>query len=181
MEAAGGANVPLWIMVETPLAVLDVRSLAAASERISVLVMGTSDLVKELRAEHTESRHNLAYALQHCVLAARVRGIDVLDGVHLDFRNSDSFRAVCAQARQMGFDGKTLIHPDQVDVANELFGYGPAAVNDARRVLHAWQQAQAQGKGVAVLDGRLVENLHAAEAERILAFAQALEAREQPA
>ncbi len=172
--SAGGSALPLWIMVETPLAVLEVARLTAHSERIRVLVMGTSDLVKELRAEHTEARHNLAYALQHCVLAARALGRDLLDGVHLDFRNQDAFRSACVQARQMGFDGKTLIHPTQIDVANEVFGFGDDAVTHARRVLDAWQAAQQQGKGVAVLDGALIENLHAAEAERVLAFARAL-------
>lgn len=178
LDAAGGTRLPLWIMVETPQAVLDVRDIAARSGRIRVLVMGTSDLVKELRATHTEQRHNLAYALQHCVLAARTLGLDVLDGVHLDFRNEATFRAACVQARDMGFDGKTLIHPSQVDAANEVFGFGDDAVTHARRVLDAWESAQRQGKGVAVLDGQLIENLHAAEAERVLAFARAVAGRD---
>ena len=177
VDAAGGASLPLWIMVETPLAVLDVRTLTARSDRIAVLVMGTSDLVKELRAQHTEERHNLGLALQHCVLVARACGIDVLDGVHLDFRDEGAFRAACRQARQMGFDGKTLIHPSQIEGANEAFGFDEGAVSHARRVLAAWHSAQVQGKGVAVLDGSLIENLHAAEAERALAFARALEDR----
>lgn len=177
VDAAGGAGVPVWIMVETPLAVLDVRRLAARTNRLAVLVMGTSDLVKELRARHTENRHNLAFALQHCVLAARAAGLDVLDGVHLDFRNEASFRSACRQGREMGFDGKTLIHPTQVEPANEAFGYDDEAVAHARRVLEVWEEATAAGKGVAVLDGQLVENLHAAEAERVLAFAQALQER----
>lgn len=173
-EAAGAGEVPLWFMVETPRAVLDVRALAAHTRRLTVLVMGTSDLVKELRARHTVARHNLAYALQHCVLVARAQGVDLLDGVHLDIRDQAGFRAACEQARDMGFDGKTLIHPSQVEPANEVFGFDDAAVEEARRVLDAWQRATAEGRGVAVLDGRLVENLHAAEAERVLAFAAAL-------
>ncbi len=175
MDAAGAGALPLWFMVETPLAVLDLRSLAVHCPRLAVLVMGTSDLVKELRARHTESRHNLALALQHCVLVARAFGLDVLDGVHLDFRNQAAFRAACQQAREMGFDGKSLIHPSQVEPANEIFGFDPDAVDHARRVLQAWEAAKAEGKGVAVLDGKLVENLHAAEAERVLAYAKALE------
>ena len=127
--------------------------------------------LKELRAEHTPTRSNLAFALQRCVLAAREAGVDVLDGVHLDFRNLDSFREACEQGRAMGFDGKTLIHPTQVEPANEVFGYGEEAIEDARAVLEVWAAAQAEGKGVAELDGRLIENLHAAEAERVLAFA----------
>lgn len=177
VDSAGGAGVPLWLMVETPLAVLDVRTVAARSDRVTVLVMGTSDLVAELRARHTEARHNLGHALQHCVLAARALGLDVLDGVHLDFRNQEAFHAACQQARDMGFDGKTLIHPTQVDVANEVFGYDAEAVEHARRVLEAWEAAGAEGKGVAVLDGKLIENLHAAEAERVLAFARAIAER----
>jgi citrate lyase subunit beta / citryl-CoA lyase len=177
MDAAGAAAVPLWFMVETPLAVLDVWNLARHSTRLQVLVMGTSDLVKELRAEHTETRHNLAYALQRCVLVARALGIELLDGVHLDFRNEAAFRAACRQAREMGFDGKSLIHPSQIDAANELFGFTATDVEHARQVLEVWQQATAAGKGVAVLDGKLVENLHAAEAERVLAVAAALAER----
>lgn len=177
LEKAGGAATPLWIMIETPRAVLDVRALASHSDRLAVLVMGTSDLVKELRAQHTEARLNIAYALQHCVLAARAESVDLLDGVHLDFRNLDSFRQACEQARQMGFDGKTLIHPGQVDAANDVFGFDDEAVAQARRILQAWSDASAAGKGVAVLDGQLIENLHAAEAERVLAFAEAISAR----
>jgi citrate lyase subunit beta/citryl-CoA lyase len=165
-------------MIETPLGVLDVRAIVEAGTRLGCLVMGTSDLVKELRAKHTESRTNLDYALQHCLLAARAGGLDILDGVHLDFRNAESFRLACTQGRAMGFDGKTLIHPSQIDDANQAFGYDAGAIADARRVLDAWQAAQAEGKGVAELDGRLIENLHAAEAERILAFAAALAARD---
>jgi len=177
VELSGGRSLPLWLMIETPRGVLDVREVAAASPRVACLVMGTSDLVKELRATHVQARDNLAYALQHCVLAARSIGLDVLDGVHLDFRNPDSFLAVCGQGRAMGFDGKTLIHPTQIDIANQVFGYDDAAIADARAVLAAWEAATAAGKGVAELDGRLIENLHAAEAERVLAFARALAER----
>ena len=152
----------------------DTQGSCARTERLSCLVMGTSDLVKELRARHTESRVNIAYALQHCVLVARACSLDILDGVHLDFRNLVSFRSACEQGRAMGFDGKTLIHPTQVDLANEVFGYDAEAVAEARAVLAAWEAAQAEGKGVAVLDGKLIENLHAVEAQRTLAFAEAL-------
>ncbi len=177
VDAAGGGHLPLWLMIETPRGVLDVREVATASARVGCLVMGTSDLVKELRARHTDSRANLAFALQSCLLAARLAGIDALDGVHLDFRNPESFARSCEQARDMGFDGKTLIHPSQIEAANAAFGYSHEAVADARAVLAAWQAAQAAGKGVAELDGRLIENLHAAEAQRVLAFAEALAGR----
>jgi citrate lyase subunit beta/citryl-CoA lyase len=177
VDAAGGAKLPLWFMIETPLGVLDVRKIAMRTPRLACLVMGTSDLVKELRATHTPDRANLAFALQRCVTVARAAGIDILDGVHLDFRNEASFRTACEQARAMGFDGKTLIHPTQVDPANVAFGFDATAIEDAGRVLETWRAAVAAGKGVAELDGRLIENLHAAEAERVLAFAAALDAR----
>ena len=139
--------------------------------------MGTSDLVKELRAQHTLQRHNLAYALQHCVLVARTYGLDILDGVHLDFRNLESLELACDAGVAMGFDGKTLIHPGQVETANASFGPSLDDVDHARAVLGAWQAAQEAGRGVVELDGQLIENLHAAEAERVIAFADALAKR----
>jgi citrate lyase subunit beta/citryl-CoA lyase len=177
VDAAGARALPLWFMIETPLAILDVRAIAARTPRLACLVMGTSDLVKELRAQHTPDRGNLAFALQRCVTVARAYGLDILDGVHLDFRNEESFRAVCRQGRAMGFDGKTLIHPTQVEIANSVFGFDAAEIEYAARVLETWRVAVAAGKGVAELDGKLIENLHAAEAERVLAFAAALDAR----
>ncbi|MEZ5559041.1 MAG: CoA ester lyase [Pseudomonadales bacterium] len=177
LDAGGGSALPLWFMIETPLGVLRALELAGCSQHLACLVMGTSDLVKELRAQHTEARLNIAYALQHCVLAARACGVDVLDGVHLDFRNLESFRNACEQARAMGFDGKTLIHPTQIELANQVFGYDATEVAHARAVLDVWNAARAAGKGVAELDGQLIENLHAAEAERVLAFAEAVAAR----
>ncbi len=177
VDAAGGGALPLWLMIETPKGILDVREIAEASDRVDCLVMGTSDLVKELRAQHTPSRSNLAFALQSAVLAARTASVEVLDGVHLDFRNLESFREACEQGRAMGFDGKTLIHPTQVEIANDVFGFSDEAVVEARAILEVWAAAQAAGKGVAELDGRLIENLHAAEAERVIAFADALAAR----
>ena len=178
VDAAGGVNKPIWLMIETPLGVIDLRDFADHA-RVEVLVMGTSDLVKELRAQHTPARHNLDFALQQCVIVARLLGKDILDGVHLDFRNEESLRAVCRGGREMGFDGKTLIHPTQVDSANEIFGYSETEIDEARAILEVWQAALSEGKGVAVLDGKLIENLHAAEAERVLAFADAIAQRSE--
>lgn len=174
--ASHGSPLPVWIMIETPTAVLNLQHFAA-DPRITALVMGTSDLVKELRAQHTPSRDNLAYALQQCLLVARHLGKEIFDGVHLDFRNLDSLREACEAGRAMGFDGKTLIHPDQVSVANDVFGYSDDEVTKARAILSAWQNASGQGKGVAELDGQLIENLHAEEAERVVIFADALARR----
>ena len=175
--ASCGSSLPLWIMIETPTAVMDLPHFAGDAQ-ITGLVMGTSDLVKELRAQHTPSRDNIAYALQRCVLVARHLRKEIFDGVHLDFRNLDSLREACEAGRAMGFDGKTLIHPDQVPVANEVFGFSAAEVAKARAILSAWQDALQQGKGVAELDGQLIENLHAEEAERVVTFAQALAQRQ---
>ena len=172
----GGGELPIWLMIETPQGVLDLAHFADRS-RVEALVMGTSDLVKELRAEHTRERHNIGYALQHCVLVARRLGLDILDGVHLDFKDTDAFREVCDSGRALGFDGKTLIHPTQIEDANRAFGYSDDDVGHAERVLEVWQAALAQGKGVAVLDGKLVENLHAAEAQRTVAFARSIRQR----
>lgn len=176
LDRLGAKDLPIWIMIETPVGVLDARQLAA-HPRVGALIMGTSDLVKELRANHTPSRSNLHYALQHCVLAARAAGKVILDGVHLDFKNLESFRESCEAGRAMGFDGRTLIHPTQVDIANEVYGIDASGLEHAREVLRVWKEALAAGKGVAVLNGNLVENLHAAEAERVVAFAEALAAR----
>lgn len=177
LAAAGDDDKPIWLMIETPLGILNLTEVAAYSPRIATLVMGTSDLITELRARHTESRDNLSYALQRAVLVARSLGLDILDGVHLDFRNLESFRLDCAHGRGMGFDGKTLIHPGQVAIANELYGLDDEAVEHARGVLRVWCDAIEAGKGVAVLDGQLIENVHAAEAERVIAFAAAIAAR----
>ncbi len=177
LQRAGGQDKAVWLMVETPAGVLDLATFCH-HEKVEVLVMGTSDLVKELRASHTERRQNIAYALQRCVLVARRFELDILDGVHLDFRNSASFETACEDGRAIGFDGKTLIHPTQIDVANRVFGYSTEQIEHAKRILEVWQEAIAQGRGVAVLDDKLVENLHAAEAERVMSFANALTTRE---
>jgi citrate lyase subunit beta/citryl-CoA lyase len=172
------AALPLWVMIETPRGVLAIEQILSSSKRIDVVVMGTSDLVKELRARHTEDRGALLPSLAHCVLVARAFDRVVLDGVHLDFRDAESFGRACRQGRDIGFDGKTLIHPSQIDIANTVFGPSTDEIDQARLIVAAWGDAQRAGKGVAVVNGRLVENLHAAEAERVLAFAAALVARD---
>jgi len=135
-----------------------------------------ADLAKDLRVPHTPDRLGFITSLGLCVLAARAYGLDIVDGVHLDLSGGDEFRATCAQGRALGFDGKTLIHPNQIAAANEVFGPSADAIEHAKRIIAAWQEVERSGAGVAVLDGKLVENLHAAGAERVLAIASAIAA-----
>ena len=162
---------PLWCMLETPRGVLRAEAIAAARE-VSCLVMGTSDLTADLRARHVPDRSPMLASLSLCLLAARAHGRAILDGVHLDLEDEAAFARACAQGRELGFDGKTLIHPNQIEAANAAFGPGEAEIEHARRVIAAHEQAEREGKGVVVLDGRLVENLHVAEARRVLAYAR---------
>ncbi len=162
----------LWAMVETPAAMLRAAEIAGASERLSVLVMGTNDLAKELYAEHVPGRAPLLTGLGLALLAARAHGKAILDGVYNDVRNVDGFLAECRQGREMGFDGKTLIHPGQVESANAAFAPSEAAVEDARGVLAAWEEGH--GSGVVTYNGRMVENLHVESASRVLAIHDAI-------
>ena len=177
--AASGApdSLALWAMVETPRGVLRVAEVAAASARLRCLVAGTSDLVKDLRARHTALRTEVLVSLSLVVLAARASGLAALDGVHLDLADDQGFAEACRQGRDLGFDGKTLIHPRTVAVANPAFEPGVEEVAAARRVIEAHAAAEAAGRGVVVVDGRLVESLHVAEAHRVVALAAAIAAR----
>src|SRR5262249_1721370 len=152
-------------------------SIAAASPRVAALVMGTSDLTKDLHAHVTRERLPLLTSLQLCVLAARSTGITALDGVHLDLDDDVGFAAACRQAADFGFDGKTLIHPRQVDVANEVFAPAAGEVDWARRGIAAHTDAPAPGRGVAVLHGGRLEDLHVDDARRVLALADAIAER----
>jgi citrate lyase subunit beta/citryl-CoA lyase len=180
-RALAGAGAPaglaLWAMIETPRGVLAADAIAGASPRLAALVAGTSDLVAELRARHVPGRAPVLTSLSLLVLAARAHGLAVLDGVHLDLDDAAGFEAACAQGRDLGFDGKTLVHPRQIEPANRAFAPDAAAVEHARRVLAAHAEALSRGSGVAVLDGRLVEALHAEEARRLVALAEAIAAR----
>ena len=164
-----GSELPIWIMVETPLAIININELAR-QPRVTALVMGTSDLVVDLCAEHLEERQNISYALQRSIIAASAFGKKILDGVHLDFRDLDSLRNVCRLGKSMGFDGKTLIHPDQIPVANDAFSPSEAELDKAKRVIDAWRSAQTRGSGVVEVDGTLVESLHVEEAKRLISF-----------
>ena len=176
MEAAGAPDhTMLWAMVETPRAMLHAEEIAAASDRLSVLVMGTNDLAKELLAEHVPGRAPLLTGLSLALLAARATGTGIVDGVFNDVQDTDGFLAECRQGREMGFDGKTLIHPGQVDGANAAFAPSDEAVDDARGVLAAWEAGR--GSGVVTYNGRMVERLHVDTAERTLALHAAITAR----
>ncbi len=173
----GGApeRTRLWAMIETPEAVFNVREIAAASERLTVLVMGTNDLVKELYAEHVPGRAPLQTALSLAVLAARASGTAILDGVYNDVQDTNGFLAECRQGRELGFDGKTLIHPGQVEGANETFAPSEQAVDDARGILQAWDDGA--GSGVVTFRGRMIESLHVDTARRTLAIHEAITER----
>ncbi len=176
LDALGAPpGMAIWTMLETPLGILNAREIASAHARLTVFVMGTSDLAKDLRVPHTPDRLGFLTSLGMSVLAARAYGLDIVDGVHLDLSGGPEFRAICAQGRTLGFDGKTLIHPNQIATANEIFGPSAEAIAHAHRVIAIWEEAEKEGSGVAVLDGKLVENLHAAEARRLLAIADAIE------
>jgi citrate lyase subunit beta/citryl-CoA lyase len=155
-------------MIETPRGVANVESICAASTRLEALLMGTTDLSHQLRTPHRPDRLGLIYALSKCVNAGRMHGKILLDSVFLDIKNPEAFRADCEHGRALGFDGKTLIHPSQIETANEVFGFSEAQIEHARRVIEAWQAAEREGKGVAVLDGKLVETMHVDEARWIL-------------
>jgi citrate lyase subunit beta / citryl-CoA lyase len=181
LEAFGApARIAVWCMIETPLGILEVREVAAASPRLAALVLGTSDLTKDLHARHTRDRLPLVTALGLALLAARAHRLAILDGVHLDLADDDGFAASCRQSREFGFDGKTLIHPKQIDAANAAFAPAPEEVARSRRIVAAHMAAEARGEGVTLVDGRLVENLHVEEARRVLALAEAIDQRTGP-
>ncbi|WP_286896457.1 HpcH/HpaI aldolase/citrate lyase family protein [Achromobacter sp. UBA2119] len=177
LDAAGAPmDLPLWAMAETPLGFLRLDAIAGGHARLAAIVVGTSDLVKDLHARHTPSRDETLLARSLAVMAARAHGLAVLDGVHLDLNDDAGLQDACRQGRDQGFDGKTLIHPRQIAAANAAFAPTAEELDTARKRLDAWRAAQAEGKGVAVVDGALVENLHASEAERVLALAAAIQA-----
>jgi citrate lyase subunit beta/citryl-CoA lyase len=175
LDGAGApADLVLWSMLETPLGILEAATIAAASSRLAALVAGTSDLTKDLRARPSRDRAALVTALGLIVLAARAHGLAALDGVHLDLADEDGFAAACRQGRDLGFDGKTLIHPKQIAAANAAFGPSAAEVAWSRRVIAAYAAAEAEGRGIVLVDGRLVENLHVEDARLVVAIAEAI-------
>ncbi|SEP53862.1 HpcH/HpaI aldolase/citrate lyase family protein [Amycolatopsis saalfeldensis] len=172
----GGApdQTKIWAMLETPVAMLHAAEIAAASERLTVLVMGTNDLAKELHAEFVPGRGPLLGGLSLCLLAARATGKVILDGVYNNVKDLEGFEAECRQGREYGFDGKTLIHPSQLEPCNRVFAPSPEEIDRSRRIIAAFDEARVAGRGVVTVDGRMIENLHVEEARRVLALAEAV-------
>ncbi len=175
LEAGGApASMAVWAMMETPRGILRAEEIAGAHKRLAVLIMGTNDLVKDMRARHTPMRLPMMAALGLTMLAARANGLTILDGVYNDIQDVEGFRAVCQQGLEMGFDGKTLIHPSQVEPCNDVFAPSVAELAMSEKIVAAFKAAQAEGKGVVTVDGRMIENLHVEQAERALAMAAAI-------
>ncbi len=172
--AAITGDKPIWAMMETPQAMLNAAEIAA-HPLLTGMVMGTNDLAKELQVRHRPDRLPLMTGLGLCLLAARSEGVVIVDGVYNAYLDEDGLKAECEQGRDMGFDGKTLIHPAQIETANRVFAPTPEEIELARRQIEAFEKAQAEGQGVAVVDGRIVENLHVETARELLAKAAMIE------
>ena len=174
-------RVRIWAMIETPTAIFNVREIAKAATdaetRLAGFVLGLNDVAKETRARQVPGRAPMVPWITTCVLAAREHGIDILDGVYNDIANAEGFAAECAQARDFGFDGKTLIHPNQIEACNAAFSPSPDEVAQARKMIAAFDQPENKGKGVVQIDGRMVERMHAEMARRTVAIADAIAAR----
>jgi len=168
-------RIPVWCMLETSLGIIYAREIAAASPRLAALVLGTSDLTKDLHALSTRDRLPLLASLGLATLAARAHGLAILDGVHLDLSDDEGFVASCRQGRELGFDGKTLIHPKQIAPANAAFAPSAEEVAWSRRIIAAHAEAAAAGKGVVLVDGRLIETLHVENARRLVALAEEID------
>jgi citrate lyase subunit beta / citryl-CoA lyase len=174
LDGADATDTAIWAMIETPTAILDVRTLAA-HRRVSALVVGTNDLARELRVPlGVAGRWNLAPHLAAAVLAARAAGRQIVDGVFNDVGDTEGFAAEARQGVEMGFDGKTLIHPSQVEPANSAWTPSAEEIEQARRVIDAFTAAEAEGRGVATIDGRMIEALHVENARRTLSIADAI-------
>jgi len=161
-------------MMETPLGMLHAEEVSEASHRVGALVMGTSDLAKDLHCAHTRDRLPFITALGLCLLAARAAGIAILDGVHLDLDDDEGFEHACHQGAEHGFDGKTLIHPKTIAAANSAFAPSADEVEWSKKIIAAHAEAAKEGKGIVVVDGKLIENLHVLNAQRLVAMADAI-------
>jgi citrate lyase subunit beta/citryl-CoA lyase len=171
----------IWAMIETPVALFNIMAIAGEAQdsesRLTAFVMGTNDIAKETRARLVPGRAPMVAWLMNCIAAAHIYGIDILDGVYNDLGNAEGFAAECAQGRDMGFDGKTLIHPNQIGPCNEAFSPGAEEVAQAKKMIAAFDLPENKDKGVVQIDGRMVERLHAEMARRTVAIADAIAAR----
>jgi len=174
MERPDCKNTKIWAMMETPEGILNVRDIVRSTPRLAGLVMGTNDLVKDLGARHTPDRTPVIGALSMCLLAARSVGMVCVDGVYNAFKDDAGLETECIQGRDMGFDGKTLIHPAQIDVANIVFAPSAAEIDLAETYISAFETAKFNGEGIAVVNGRIVENLHVESARNLLEKANAI-------
>lgn len=174
-RAGGPVDLAVWCMIETPFGILNVQDIAAASERLAGFLMGTADLAKDLHCLHTPQRLPFVTSLSLSILAARAYGLAILDGVYVDLEDAAGFAASCRQGLEFGFDGKTLIHPKTIDIANAVFGPSTEQVAQAKAIVAAFDEAQAHGAGVTVLDGKLVEALHVQDAQRVLGLARRIQ------
>jgi citrate lyase subunit beta / citryl-CoA lyase len=169
---------PLWLMAETPECVANCEEIFSAHPRVKVVVMGTSDLSKELRLPNDPERQGLQYALGRCLNAARVCGLDIIDGVFGELHDDEGFARQCEQGRALGFDGKSLIHPNQISEANACFAPTPQQLEDSAQIVEAWRAAEKAGSGIVVVNGRMIEALHVQQALRVLAMADFIQRRE---
>ena len=174
-QANARPDLTIWAMIETPKAIFKLPEIASSHPLLEALVLGTSDLVKDLHARHTPNRVETQTALSMSILAARAFGLCVLDGVHLSLDDEVGLIQSCVQGRDMGFDGKTLIHPNQIAAANDAFGPSTAEISEAKERISAYEEAIRTGAGIAVLNGKLIEELHIQEAKRILSLAKTIE------
>jgi citrate lyase subunit beta/citryl-CoA lyase len=183
VDISADQKIRVWAMMETPLAMLNVRDIAAAASdvetRLAAFVMGTNDLAKDTRAKIAPGRAAMLPWLMNCVAAARAFGLDILDGVYNDLADAEGFARECAEGRDMGFDGKTLIHPNQIGPCNAAFSPGAEELAQAKKIIAAFDLPENRDKGVVQLEGRMIERMHADMARRTVAIAQAIEARRQ--
>lgn len=177
LRAAGApAEMGLWVMAETPRGIQQIGAICEADAALQAVVIGTNDLAKDLRLPPDPERLGLLQALSSCILAARAQGLDIIDGVYVNLADETGFVRECEQGRRLGFDGKSLIHPRQIEPANAAFGVTAAELARSQAVVAAWEDAAAKGRGIAVLDGQMIEELHAAAARRVLALHAAIAA-----
>lgn len=173
-RAGAPKHLGLMAMIETPLGVLKVADIAKSSSRLAGLVMGTNDLEEQTGAQQTPDRTPMLMALSTCVMAARAYGLAIIDGVFAQLKEAEGLACACKQGAELGFDGKTVIHPSQIEAANAAFGPSAQAVERAKAVVEAYRQAKASGRGVTLLDGQLIESLHVRMAERVITLDQAI-------